>query len=111
MQNGGSPRVCQATFCAQAVFNTQRPISTISPVSSARGINCAGEIAPRLGGNFSGAIYSPGRRNRADRTDWPLGIKNRLRTKCRLANTRAAAVLHRGKIIGTSDSGGEAGKQ
>jgi hypothetical protein len=46
---GRNPRRCQAAFCAQACFKTQRPIGTISPVSSASGMNCIGGSTPRSG--------------------------------------------------------------
>ena len=36
-------------FCAQACFSTQRPIGTISPVSSASGMNCIGGSTPSSG--------------------------------------------------------------
>ena len=49
IDTGRNPRRCQAMFCAQASFSTQRPIGTISPVSSASGMNCIGGSTPSSG--------------------------------------------------------------
>src|SRR5437879_6531054 len=46
---GRNPRRCQAMFCAQASFKTQRPTGTINPVSSASGMNCSGGTMPNSG--------------------------------------------------------------
>ena len=46
------PSSCHFLACLQAVSNTHSPIGTIRPVSSAIGINVAGEIHP-----FSGCFH------------------------------------------------------
>jgi hypothetical protein len=49
IDTGRKPRRCHAMFCAHASFSTQRPIGTISPVSSASGMNCIGDTMPKSG--------------------------------------------------------------
>jgi hypothetical protein len=44
-----SPSSCHSRLCRQASFRTQSPITTISPVSSATGMNRAGGTIPSCG--------------------------------------------------------------
>ena len=43
------PVFCQARLCAQAARSTHSPSGTISPVSSATGMNSIGPTSPRSG--------------------------------------------------------------
>ena len=45
----GGPPAWGVSACVQASISAQRPSGTIRPVSSATGMNSAGETAPRTG--------------------------------------------------------------
>jgi len=46
---GAIPWARHSAFCLQASRRTHSPMGTISPVSSAIGMNCAGETSPKVG--------------------------------------------------------------
>ena len=70
-QRAAGPACCQATFCRQAVCSTHLPIGTISPVSSATGMNCIGATGPRSGCSQRSSASMPVMRPLAD---IPLGL-------------------------------------